>query len=273
MIGKLLDTAASLCIPQYWFRGIRNHTAAVLLADILSSYQDTAEGMGQEPVMMDGDELILEYRALARRLGLSTRSVSRGIDHLVGLKAVRRSRRDRTINGRLTRNVVGVLPNLPVICKLSGVVYGDILSAPRAAQPAGRAGSPSRVRLAKADALVYDLVPLTPSQESLIRAFQDDFQEILGRAYGPSPDQRQADLRAAALVKPAKARGGGRKYVIWARQYLNALKDQAEKEHEDVQQAIVGRDGFVRPAYTLERFLEWAQSEDLLPTGFLRRRM
>jgi hypothetical protein len=78
---------------------------------------------------MDGDEILLEYKPLAKKLGLNVRTISRGIDCLVRLKALRRSRQDRVVNGRMTRNVVGVVPDLVVIAKLSGVALDDILSA------------------------------------------------------------------------------------------------------------------------------------------------
>jgi len=98
-----------------------NYATAVLLADIVSSCLNICKGQGREAALVDGDELLLEYKPLAKRLGLSDRSVSRGIDWLVGHKALRRSRRDRIVNGRKTHNVVGVVPNLEVIATLSGI--------------------------------------------------------------------------------------------------------------------------------------------------------
>lgn len=123
----------SLQIPVTWLREIKKHNVAVLLADILSSYLNAREGQGRSAALMDGDELVLQYKPLASRLGLSDRSVSRGIDELVKLKALRRCRKDRLVNGKLTRNVVGVVPDLDIIANLSGVALGDIMSAQEAA--------------------------------------------------------------------------------------------------------------------------------------------
>lgn len=140
---RLLESAASLRIPLAWLRAVPNHTVAVLLADILSSCLNIHEGRGRGPALMDGDELRLEYKPLAKRLSLSVRSVSRGINCLVRLKALRRSRRDRIVNGKMTRNVVGVVPNVEIIAKLSGIALGDILSAQGSAPDPRRTGKPN----------------------------------------------------------------------------------------------------------------------------------
>ena len=265
---RLLESAASLRIPLGWLRTIPNHTVAVLLADILSSYLNIREGQGQGAVLMDGEELLLEYKPLAKRLGLSDRSVSRGIDWLVRHKALRRSRRNRIVNGKPTRNVVGVVPNLEVIAKLSGIARGDILSS-RVTAPA----SPRRTNRGPqgTDRPTAEPVPLTDFQESLVRAYEGCFKQNVGEGYRTSPEQRLADLQEIASVTIPKMRGAGRKYMEWARQYLEALKAKAEQEHGEASEAAFDRRGNVTESYTIESFVAWAKTDEPLPNGFARR--
>jgi hypothetical protein len=267
-IEKLLESAASLRIPSAWLRAMPNHTVAVLLADILSSYLNICKGQGQGTALMDGDELLLKYKPLAKRLGLNVRTVSRGIDCLVGLRTLRRSRRDREINGRKTHNVVGVVPNLEVIAKLSGIAPGDILSAQVTTPAPPRRGS--RIPLAAARPTA-EPVPLTDFQESLIDGYAHRFEQLVGTPYRTSPEQRLADLRAVASVRIPKARGAGRKYMVWAQQYLEALKAKAEQEHGDASEAAFDRGGHVTERYTIESFIAWAKTDETLPNGFARR--
>jgi hypothetical protein len=217
---------------------------------------------------MDGDELLLEYKPLAKKLGLSDRSISRAIDYLVRLKALLRSRRDRIVNGKATRNVVGVVPNVEIIAKLSGIGPGDILSA-RGTAPA-QPRRENRVPLVKARPTAKP-IPLTNFQESLVRAYEDSFEQNIGESYRTSPEQRLADLRAVASVRIPKARGAGRKYMVWTRQYLEALKAKAEQEHGDASEAAFDRHGNVTGRYPIESFVRWSQTEEMLPNGSPRR--
>jgi hypothetical protein len=267
-IKRLLESAPSLCLPLAWLQAIPNHNAAVLLADILSSYLNICKGQGRGTAPMDGDELRLEYKPLAKRLGLNVRTVSRGIDCLVGLNALCRSRRDREVNGKLTRNVVGVVPNLEVIAKLSGIAPGDILSAQVTAPAPPRRGS--RIPMATARPTA-EPVPLTDFQESLVRAYEDYFKQNVGERYRTSTEQRLADLRAVASLTIPKARGAGRNYMVWARQYLEALKAKAEQEHGEASEAAFHRRGHVTERYTIESFIAWAKTKEMLPNGFARR--
>jgi hypothetical protein len=267
-IENLLERVPSLRVTKSWFLAIPNQTAVVLLADILSSYVDACGGAGQGPGLMDGDELILEYKPLAKRLGLSDRSISRGVDCLVRLKALRRTLRGRVVNGKRTHNVVGVVPNLAVVAKFSGIARADILSAQgtTAATPR-RGGRPhlAPVSLAGAD------VALTAVQDSLARVYASDFEEIVEARYKTTPEQQQADLNALAGLTPDPGRGGGRRFSAWARQYLQALREKAELDHGDVQQAAFDRDGHVTGRFTIEAFAEWVKSDEPLPNGFARR--
>jgi hypothetical protein len=239
----------------------------VLLADILSSYLNIHEGQGQGNALMDGDELLLEYKLLAKRLGLNVRTVSRGIDCLVGLRTLRRSRRDREMNGRKTHNVVGVVPNLEVIAKLSGITPGDILSA------RGRASAPPRSARIPLQAVqpVGDSVPLTDFQQSLVRAYEDHFEEIVGAPYRTSPAQQLSDLNAVTGITLPKKRGSGRKYFVWARQYLEALSDQADEHHGTAREGAFDRRGHVTGRYSIESFVWWSRTDERLPNGLARR--
>jgi hypothetical protein len=266
-IEKLLESATSLHIPLAWLRAMPNYTVAVLLADILSSYLNICKGQGREAALADGDELLLEYKPLAKRLGLSDRSVSRGIDWLVRHKALRRSRRDRNVNGRPTRNVVGVVPNLEVIAKLSGIACGDILSA------RGTASAPPRSARIPLQAVqpVGDSVPLTPFQQSLVRAYEDHFEEIVGAPYLTSPAKQVSDLNAVARITLPKERDSGRNYFVWARQYLEALSDQADEDHGSAREGAFDRRGHVTGRYSIESFVCWSRTDERLPNGLARR--
>jgi hypothetical protein len=116
-----------------------------------------------------------------------------------------------------------------------------------------------------------DVVALTEFQESLIRAYEHEFEMIVGARYRPKPQQRLADRQAAADLTPLNYQGSQRKYLRWSRQYLNALKEKAEDDFGDVGQATFGREGYVHDQFTFEWFLIWAQSDEPLPNGFSRR--
>ena len=204
--AALLNRLKCLAVPYAWFKTIRDHTAIVLLADILSVYT------GQQvewPVLWDGDELLLLYKEVADRLGVSDRTISRAVSLLVAREALRYERRDRRLNGTPTRNVVGVVPNLEVVAELSGIALGDILSAQvTAPTPPRKAG---RIPLATTPPTA-EPVSLTDFQESLVRAYQDDFEQVVGKRYRTSLAQKLADLKAVASVTVPKERGSGRKY-------------------------------------------------------------
>ena len=262
---SLLSRLDGIAVPYAWFKTVRNHTAIILLADILSAYS------GQDidrSVLWDGDELLLEYKHIAARLRVNARSISRAIKLLEKLKALRPSRRDRIVNGKRTRNVVGVVPNVEVIASLSGVALNDILSAQAKAPAPPRRGNRIPPPTASPAA---DHVPLTDFQESLVRAYEDCFKQNVGEGYRTSPEQRVADLRAVASVTIQKARGAGRKYMEWARQYLEALKTKAEQEHGEAGEAAFDRRGHVTDRYTIESFIAWAKTKEMLPNGFARR--
>ena len=254
-----------MAVPYAWFKTIPNHIAVIVLADILSAYSGLES---DRPAHWDDDELLLEYKHIAARLRVNERSVSRAIKLLEKLKALRPSRRDRIVNGKRTRNVVGVVPNVEVIASLSGVALGDILSAQGTAPALPRRGNHGPLGTARATA---ELVPLTDFQESLVRAYEDYFKENVGERYRTSPEQRLADLRAVATVTIQKARGAGRKYMVWARQYLEALKTKAEQEHGEASEAAFDRRGHVTERYTIESFIAWAKTKEMLPNGFARR--
>jgi hypothetical protein len=258
----------SLQIPVTWLREIKKHNVAVLLADILSSYLNAREGQGRSAELMDGDELVLQYKPLASRLGLSDRSVSRGIDELVKLKALRRCRKDRLVNGKLTRNVVGVVPDLDIIANLSGVALGDIVSAQEAAPAQLPTGSRTPPPTDRPDGAH---VPLTDFQMSLAAAYVDYFEQFVDALYRVTPSQRVIDEQAVAGVTISKARGAGRKYIEWARQYLQALKSQAEEDHGEARAAAFDRAGYVKDRFTIESFVAWAETNEPLPSGSARR--
>jgi len=173
------------------------------------------------------------------------------------------------VNGKPTRNVVGVVPDLEVIAKMSGIPLGDILSAPRLASVPARTER-DRIQLA-APVTTAEPVHLTDFQASLLRAYQDHFEQTVGSTYLVSDAQQMADQKALASLTIQRARGAGRKYQVWARQYVDALKDKAEDAHGEARQAALGRNGQVKDRYTIEAFLAWAKTTEPLPNGFARR--
>jgi len=262
---SLLSRLDGIAVPYAWFKTVRNHTAILLLADILSAYSGQE---GDRASLWDGDEMLLEYKHIAARLRVNARSISRAIKLLEKLKALRPSRRDRKVNGKPTRNVVGVVPNLEVIAKLSGVALGDILSAQGTATAPPRRGN--RIPMATARPTA-EPVPLTDFRESLVRAYKDIFNQSVGEDYQTSSDQQLADLRAVASVTIPTVRGAGRAYMVWARQYLEALKDKAEQEVGEASEAAYNWQGFVKERYTIESFIAWAKTQEVLPNGFARQ--
>ncbi len=268
-IKALFNAAASVRIPQAWFRTIPNHTAVVLLADILSSYLNIPEQEGQNDRVMDGDELLLDYKPLAKKLGLSDRSVSRGIDYLVQMRALQRSRKDRKINGRVTRNVVGVVPNLKVIAKFTGVRLDDSLSSRKMTSAASRTGRGVTPPIMMPD---NDEVLLTDSQESIINAYKRHFEEIIGSRYQTTAQQHQTDLTEVAKIQIPKHRGGGLNYLYWSRQYIEKLKEVSDAEHGEGFPSAFDRQGHVVGRFSIESYASWALSDETLPGGSRRRR-
>jgi hypothetical protein len=248
-IARLLERQDVLRVQVSWLSALQNHTAAILLADILSACADQM-WVGEEgrTVLFDGQELLLEYKHLARRLGVSVRSISRTMDHLTKLRLVSRSRTDRLINGTLTRNVVGVAPNLKAIAALSGKKGHANLAAPASKTPS-----------------------LSDFQDSLLRAFADEFASAVGEDYSPTAQQQADDRRAAArLPSPIPSRQA-RKYYVWAQQYLDALKTKAEADLGRVQDACFDRSGLLKDAFTFSVFADWVRTNNPLPNGRARR--
>jgi hypothetical protein len=126
-LRKMMTKVSALSVPRAWLKALGNHTTAIVLADILSAYL----GQGSAPDRFwEGRELLVNYSDLASRLGIADRSVSRAVDLLTKLGCVAYHRKDRVLGGKKIRNVVGVIPNLGAIAKLSAIKAGDILAAP-----------------------------------------------------------------------------------------------------------------------------------------------
>lgn len=264
-IRSMLAKLNRLAVPYAWFRMIPNPTAVCLLADILSAYSGQIQ---EHPVVWDGNELVLEYKALASRFQVSARTVSRAVELLVKRGLLCRTLKDRLVKGKTQRNSVGVIPNTPALARLRGKPLGDILSAPR---KDSNTPAQSGRNAAVTDSPEADLVPLSDFQESLCRAYKNDFEEVLDLPYRASHDQEHADRVAVAGLSIPQERGAGRPFLSWSQQYLAALKRKAEDVYGNVREATFDRQGYVRLRYTLQSFVEWAKTDELLPNGYRRR--
>jgi hypothetical protein len=266
-IVTLMRSVTVLSVPYIWLKAFGNHTAAMLLADILSAY---CEKLANHNLIWDGNELVLEFKQLQFRLGVSERSISRALDLLAKRKAVIYHRRDRVVHGTKRRNVVSVVPNMKDIAELSAVSLADILAAPRTDSTVQSVVDLAVGRSSK-NPDPGDDVRLTDFQESLVTAYREYFERIVGAPYQTSSRQRLADRRAVARLTIPKARGAGHEYVVWSRQYLEALKDKAGRGQSDVRDLAFDRNGNARAGYTFEWFVEWARTDEPLPNGSARR--
>jgi hypothetical protein len=161
------------------------------------------------------------------------------------------------VNGKLTRNVVGVVPDLAGIAKLSGISLGDILAA--------RIADPTAPR-------TETRVTPTDFQESLLRGYAWRFEEVVGAPYHVTPAQALDDRKAAARITISNEPNAERTYYVRAQQYLKARKRAVEKEHGDKASTVAfGRHASVIGSFTFDAFAEWAITNDVPPRRLGRR--
>jgi hypothetical protein len=109
-IESLLERLNTVPVPYFWLKSLGNHTAALLLADILSAY---AGRVSPRAALWDGRELLLGCRELAAKLAISDRTLTRALQLLANRKAITYQRTDRVVDGKKRRNVVSVTPRTP----------------------------------------------------------------------------------------------------------------------------------------------------------------
>jgi hypothetical protein len=251
-IVLLIEKLSTFDVPYAWLSKLRNHTAVLVLADIVAAF---AGGFQVDTERWDGRELLLEYKELGSRLGFGERTLTRTIGILTRRRLITYRRRDRVVNGKKVRNVVGVIPNLGAIARLTRIAGRDIMAArpahSRAPAPARRGGTEPADKTEAAES-----IPLTDFQDSLLRAYQWSFNDIIGAPYSVTSAQQAADRRAAASISIGTERGAGRKYLARAEQYVQAMADKGQQQLGNALEAAFDRDNHVRDAYTFEAFFE-----------------
>lgn len=261
---------AHLRLPVVWLKSIGNHTAAILLADILAAWSARlpAAPKRKPGAGLNADELPLNYKEVSARLVISTRSLSRAMKLLDKVKALRVRQADRQINGKLVRNVIGVEPNWAKIATLSGSQRQDILALWHVDDTAARPEQPSH----PAHAADHPDDPFGEGEDRLAFTYKAYFQSVFGKPYRCSTAQEKVDQAAATALGLPKWRAPDHKYCVWARAYIDALKENAVGNRgREFRIDAIRNNGFVRSPCSYDAFIAWVTSDDPLPNGRYRR--
>lgn len=127
-LQSLLPMLLKLEVPYAWLKALDNHSTVVLLAEIVAAYAGSG---GSSTTRWQGPEFLLDYKALSKCLGISERSLTRATKQLRARKLITYQRKDRIVDGKMVWNVVGVVPRVAAIAKLSGIPRNAVVAGSR----------------------------------------------------------------------------------------------------------------------------------------------